>query len=67
MSAISTEFNWLVSHPEITSRYAGEYIAVIGEAVVAHGKNLKAVLSEARKLGRPLIHKVRTTDKELIV
>ncbi|HEX9735247.1 MAG TPA: DUF5678 domain-containing protein [Thermoanaerobaculia bacterium] len=67
MTTLPQEFNWYVAHPEISARYAGEYIAIVGEAVVAHGKDLKFVLEEARKHGKPFIHKVRRVDKELVV
>ncbi|MFQ6113360.1 MAG: DUF5678 domain-containing protein [bacterium] len=62
------EYNWLLKNPEIETKYAGEYIAIIGESVVAHGKDFKKVLKEAEKYGNePFIHKVPSSDKELIV
>jgi len=62
------EYNWLLMNPEIETKYAGEYIAIIGESVVAHGKNFKEVLKDAEKHGKePFIHKVPSSDKELVV
>ena len=63
------EHNWLSEHPEETLRYAGEYIAVVGEEIVAHGKTVGEVLKVARaKTGKnPLIDKVLSPDKEWIV
>ncbi len=62
------EYNWLLNNPEIERKYAGEYIAIIGEAVVAHGKDFKQVLQEAEKYSKgPYIHKVPSSDKELVV
>jgi len=62
------EFEWLLAHPEIESQYAGEYIAILKEAVVAHGNDFNAVLEEAETHGEePLIHKVPIADKELVV
>lgn len=62
------EFNWLLSHPEIEERYVGEYIAIVGDRIVAHGKDFKKVLEEAEKGDRePFIHKVPPLDKELVV
>lgn len=63
------EFEYLVSHPEIEKKYAGEYIAIVGSRVVAHGKDFKKVLEEAeKKTGKkPLIHKAHPWDKELVV
>ncbi|MFQ6116062.1 MAG: DUF5678 domain-containing protein [bacterium] len=62
------EYNWLLNNPEIQTKYASEYIAIIGESVVAHGKDSKEVLKQAEKHGKePFIHKVPSSDKELIV
>ena len=64
----SREYSWLLSHPEIETEYPGEYIAIVGEEVVAHGKDFKKVLREAEKTGKePFIHKVPSLDKELVV
>ena len=65
---LPTEYNWLLNHPEIETKYPGEYIAIIGESVVSHGKDFKKVLSEAEKHGKkPYIHKVPHLDKDLVV
>ena len=62
------EFEWLLAHPEIESQYAGEYIAIVKDAVVAYGKDFNAVLQEAERHGKePLIHKVPVADKDLVV
>lgn len=65
----NVEFNWLISHPEETQKFAGEYIAIVGEAIVAHGQNFEAVLSEAeKKTGQePFMYKVPASDRELVV
>lgn len=65
---IPKEYNWLLMHPEVENQYAGEYIAIIGESIVAHGKDFQKVLKEAEKYGKePFIHKTFSSDKELIV
>ena len=46
------EYDWLLSHPEIETEYPGEYIAIVGEEVVAHGKDFRKVLEEAEKAGK---------------
>jgi hypothetical protein len=46
---IPKEYTWLLMNPEIENQYAGEYIAIIGESIVAHGKDFKKVLKEAKK------------------
>ncbi len=62
------EFDWLLSHPEIEERYVGEYIAIVGDRIVAHGKDFKKVLEQAEEAGEePVIHKVSPVDKELVV
>lgn len=58
-----TESAWLAQHPEIRQKYRGEYIAVSGERVLAHGKILKDVMNQARKTDPdPLLCKVPTQD-----
>lgn len=65
---IPIEYNWLLENPEIESKYAGEYIAIVGESLVAHGRDFQKVLKEAEKHGNgPFIHKVPSSDMELIV
>ena len=62
------EYNWLLMNPEIETKYAGEYIAIVGESIAAHGKDFKKVLREAEKHGKePFIHKVPSSDKEMVV
>ena len=64
----SKEFEWLISHPEIEEKYVGEYIGIVGDEIVAHGKDFKKVLEEAEKVTKdPFIHKVLSPDKELVV
>ncbi|HEX9735352.1 MAG TPA: DUF5678 domain-containing protein [Thermoanaerobaculia bacterium] len=65
---MSKEFIWLVAHPEIDAQYPGEYIAIVGDAVVAHGEDFAKVLLEAEKHGdSPLLHKAQRVDRELVV
>jgi hypothetical protein len=63
------EYTWFINHPEISAAYSGEYIAIIDESVVAHGKNFKQVLEEAeKKYGKtPFIHKVPNANYDLVV
>jgi len=64
-----TEFNWLIAHPEEAQKYAGEYIALVGESIVAHGKDFKAVLAAAEsQTGKePFLYKVPPADREVVV
>ena len=57
------ESNWLATQPRLREKYKGEYIAISGERIVAHGKILKDVIAEARKIDPdPLICKIPTQD-----
>ncbi len=44
------EFEWLESHQEEKRKYKGEYIAVVGEKIVAHGINLAQVIAQAKEM-----------------
>jgi hypothetical protein len=46
---LKKEFNWLSSHPKERIKYAGEYIAVVGTRIVAHGKDPVIVIEKAKK------------------
>lgn len=62
------EYSWFLTHPESENQYAGEYIAIVGEQIVAHGKDFAAVLQEAEQHGQsPFIHKVPAADKDVVV
>jgi len=63
------EFNWLIAHPEEAEKYPGEYIAIVGEAIVAHDKDFKAVLAaaESQTGQEPFIYKVPVADREVVV
>ena len=44
---------------KLRSQYRGEYVAWIGNKIVAHGENLKRVIEEAKNHGEhPVIDKV---------
>ena len=43
--------DWFLDHPEEEAQYAGEFIAIAGGKIVAHGKICTEVLDEARRLG----------------
>lgn len=38
-----------------TSKYVGEWIAVADDRILAHGKNVKKVVTEANKTGKKFI------------
>jgi len=65
---VNEEYNWLLSHSEVETEYPGEYIGIINDSLVAHGKDLKEVLKKAEETGRePFIYKVPPVDKLVVV
>jgi hypothetical protein len=62
------EFNWFIAHPEEAEKYPGEYIAIVGESIVAHNKDFKAVLAaaESQTGQEPFIYKVPAADREVV-
>ena len=62
------EYDWLLSHPEVETKYAGNYVAIVGESIAAYGKDFKEVLKKAENNGKePFIHKVPSLDKDMVV
>lgn len=50
----SVELDWLEQHQdELAARYAGEWLAVDGPALVAHATTLEEVVRLARERGHP--------------
>lgn len=47
------EYSWLIKHPEIEEKYTGEWIAVHGKKVVAHGFELEKVLDQVADVVPP--------------
>jgi len=62
------EFEWLESHQEEKQKYKGEYIAVVGEKIVAHGVNLAEVIAKAKKFSKkPLIAAIPEGEDLMII
>ena len=54
----SDELKWIVSHGK---EYRGEWVAVLGNELVAHARSLKALRAALQKLpenGTPLVHRI---------
>lgn len=47
----SKEYLWLCDHPEEEAKYEGEWIAVVVDKIVAHGKKLQKVREKAYSIG----------------
>ena len=53
------DHTWLAEHFDEYRRFAGEYIAVVEGAIVAHGPDVKQVYTEGQRYrAQPLIAKV---------
>ena len=62
------EFEWLENHQEEKRKYKGEYIAVVGERIIAHGVNLAQVIAKAKKMSeKPLIAAVPEGEELMII
>ena len=62
------EFEWLGSHQEEKRKYKGEYIAVVGEKIVAHGANLAQVITKAKTFSeKPLIAAIPDGEDLMII
>jgi hypothetical protein len=57
------EMQWIAEH---SHEYAGQYVALDGERLIAHGTDGRAVLAAARQAGvkHPLISRIESLDEE---
>ena len=67
METTPREYGWFLEHPEIEEAYAGEYIAIMDDCVVAHGRDLKEVREAKKHRAEPLFCKVPVADRDQIV
>jgi hypothetical protein len=44
------EYEWMARHPKVFEPFAGEYVALYGHRVIAHGKDGAKVIAEADKI-----------------
>jgi hypothetical protein len=61
---------WVSDNQKRLSVYAGKWIAVIDNKVVAVGKNVKEVMEQCKKMklsGLPLVTKIPRQDEEMYV
>ena len=57
----SREYEWLREHRH---EYAGQYVALAGHQLLAHGTDGRTVLAEAEATGEPLPYIVRVEDAD---
>jgi len=46
---LQKNYEWLCQHPEINQQYLGQYIAIVGQKIVAHNTDFKKMMEEALK------------------
>ena len=63
----STEEKWLAEHPEICEQYVGEFIAILAEKIIAHGKNEREVLEQADQISDDYILTYLYPHEEMII
>lgn len=58
-----SEISWLLSNPELLSKYEGKWIALEGDKIVASGSNEVAVEMQARMKGVKVPFLIRVPSK----
>jgi len=63
------ELEWASKHSEELERYAGKWVAIVGEAVVGVGETAQEALEEARQKSAqtPLLLRVPRKDEGVYV
>jgi len=61
------EEKWLSDHPEINEQYAGEFIAIFGQEILAHGKNEMEVSASAEKVSTDYVLAYWYPPEEMIL
>lgn len=61
---MNKEYQWFAKHSlEISRKFRGENIAIVGSKIVAHGKDFKKVARKAQKVSpNPLFAKIPKED-----
>jgi len=64
----SRESEWCRTHTEVLRQFAGQWVVLEGEEIVAHGNDPLQVVAEARAKGIqvPYIFYVDDTDEEAV-
>ncbi|MCD6094071.1 MAG: hypothetical protein J7J51_04730 [Candidatus Omnitrophica bacterium] len=64
------ELNWISTHQKELEAYAGKWIAVLGNKMIAIGSSTKEVMRIAKKKGierLPLVTKIPRKDERMYV
>jgi hypothetical protein len=61
----STEMNWLVRNSAALSRYSGEWLLILGEALLAHSRDFQTIHAEIsrRNLASPFVYYVPLNEE----
>ena len=64
----SRELEWCRTHAEVLRQFAGQWVVLEGEEIVAHGKELVQIVSEARARGIrvPYVFYVEDLDERVV-
>jgi Family of unknown function (DUF5678) len=64
----ASEIAWRQTHPEMFRQHEGNWVALEGERIVAHGADLVRVVAEAREKGikPPYVFRVECLDSEVV-
>lgn len=63
-----TELRWRESHADMLRQYAGEWIALEGERIVAHGRDVAQAVGAARAAGVriPYVFRVEEAPEDVV-
>jgi hypothetical protein len=61
------EQRWLAAHPEISEKYAGKFIAIVGQKIIAHGKHELEVIKTAEKVSKDYVIAYFYPPEEMII
>ena len=69
-SVLMEEHEWMIKNPSELQKYAGRWIAVLKNKVIAHGRTFSDAYSKSKKLAPdaiPLITYVLKKGEELLI
>ena len=62
-----SEYEWLCAHPAVVRKHAGEWIAIYGQKVIAHGKDGDEVIQDAQHVTPDYVFAYIEDDDEDLV
>jgi hypothetical protein len=56
-------YSYLLQHPKELNKYRGQWLALMDDKIIAHGKNFAEVIEQAKKITpNPVMHQVYEED-----